>query len=244
MLTGHYIWKGEWHENHPDAKSRKKRRIRFSFLAVFLLGGIAIFIGFRLNEIEESPTAGERLTTETKPNPASSVLTARIEPKKEQSKAAPRARLSSPLSPGNIKIGDVRTGDCSNIQIGGSGNTATTNCGPPPLKLEYSVHTLSDGEQGLFGFSGTCPVRSRIRIVPNQSVPPPVSVALDFDHPISQIATTIENVGATVGGGPYTIGLHAVSSPISPGISPHNPLVVEVCSDVRVQLISEPHLVN
>jgi hypothetical protein len=153
----------------------------------------------------------------------------------------------SKQQPGQLseaKVGGIKTGDCSNVQIGGSGNSATTNCGPPPLKLEYSFQTLKNGEQGSFNFPSECRVRSHMRIVPNQSVPPPIRVALDFDHPISQIATTIEDVGAIMGGGPYRVGLHAISSPVSPGIGPHNPLIVEVCSEIDVQLAGEPHLVN
>jgi hypothetical protein len=145
---------------------------------------------------------------------------------------------------GKIETGDIKQG-CGAIQIGGDSNQANVNCGPPPLKLEYSFQTLNSGEQGAFSFDpAKCPVRTHIRIVPNQSVPPPVRVALDFDYPVSEIATTIENVGAMMGGGPFTVGLHAISSPISPGIGPHNPLIVEVCSDVPVRLTGEPRLVN
>lgn len=140
------------------------------------------------------------------------------------------------------KIEQQSSGDCSPNIVGGAN---TVNCGPPSLRLEYSFRTLLDGEQGGFVFDpAKCTVRSHMRIVPNQIVPPPIRVALDFDFPVSEIATTIEGVGATMGGGPFTVGTHAVSSPISPGIGPHNPLIIEVCSAVPIKLTGEPHLVN
>jgi hypothetical protein len=137
-------------------------------------------------------------------------------------------------------------GPCSINQAGGVGNTATANCGPPPLKLEYSLRTLASNEPGRFIFDPSkCPVRSQMQFIPNQSVPPPIRIALDFDFPITKIASLVEGVAAAMSGGPFTVGIHAVSVPISsPGIGPHNPLIVEVCSSVVVKMTGEPHLVN
>lgn len=133
-------------------------------------------------------------------------------------------------------------GPCSPNIVGG---TNSINCGPPPLKLEYTFQTLAADAQGAFSFDrAKCPVRSHMRVVPNQSVPPPIRIALDFDYPITEIATSVENAGAMMGGGPFETGRHAVSSPISPGIGPHTALVVEVCSALPVKLTSEPRLVN
>lgn len=84
---------------------------------------------------------------------------------------------------------------------------------------------------------------SHIRIAPNQSVRPPISVALDFDQPVAEIATTIEGVNGLMGGGPFSVGFHAVAQ-LLPGIGPHNPLIVEVCSSTPVSLKGGPHLVN
>ena len=90
-----------------------------------------------------------------------------------------------------------------------------------------------------------CPVVTHLRIVPNQSVPPPITVALDFDLPVTEIATMVEGVGGFESGGPFKIGIHAESSPISsPGIGPRNPLIAEVCSASPVKLTSEPTLLN
>jgi hypothetical protein len=160
-------------------------------------------------------------------------------------------KAQRPMSPNSSQQPPPLTQDC------GGGNCAASvgqqggitagqiNIGPPPLKLEYSLHTLLSDEKAAFGFDrNKCPVVTHLRIVPNQSVPPPVRVALDFNYPVTQIATTIENVGSIMSGGPFTVGIHAISEPISPGIGPHNPLIVEVCSDIPVTMTGEPHLVN
>jgi hypothetical protein len=44
---------------------------------------------------------------------------------------------------GNGAVGDsITTGPCSNVQVGGNGNQATVNCGPPPVKLEWMVRDI------------------------------------------------------------------------------------------------------
>jgi hypothetical protein len=142
---------------------------------------------------------------------------------------------------------DCGGGNCA-ASVGQQGGITAgqINIGSPPLKLEYSVHMLQGDEKAAFNFDRQeCPVVTHIRIIPNQSVPPPISVALDFDQPITKIGTTIEGAGGITGGGRFRVGLHAISSPIdSPGIGPHYPLIVEVCSATPVNLIGEPHLVN
>jgi hypothetical protein len=170
-----------------------------------------------------------------------------VGPAKSEPKAAQHtaARTSGPNSPA---VGSIQQGPGSALSVGQQGGitAGTVNLGPPPLKLQYSFHTLAANETPTFGFDRTkCPVVSHIRIIPNQSVPPPISVALDFDQPVTEIATTIEGVSGLIGGGPFSIGFHAISSPISsPGIGPHHPLIVEVCSNISVSLKGEPHLVN
>jgi hypothetical protein len=137
-------------------------------------------------------------------------------------------------------------GNCA-TSIGQQGGITAgqINLGPPPLKLVYSIRELHDEEQPVFGFDRKkCPIITHMRIVPNQSVPPPVRVALDFTLPVSKIETTVEGVGTVMRGGPFTVGLHAISGPVSPGIGPSNPLIVEVCSERSVQLTDEPQLVN
>jgi len=140
------------------------------------------------------------------------------------------------------KIEQQSSGPCSPNIVGG---TTSVNCGPPPLKLEYTFNTLPKGVQGKFLFDPVeCPVQSQMRITPNQSVPPPIRVAMDFDFPVKKVATVPENVGAFMGGGPFTVGTHVISSPVSPGIGPHHALIVGLCSDVPVKLIGEPKLVD
>lgn len=150
----------------------------------------------------------------------------------------PKVKIDSPM----INAPNCPNGICPTAPNFG---TQTVNNGPPPLKLEYSFHTLLSDEKATFGFDrNKCPVVTHMRIVPNQSVAPPISVALDFDQPVTEIGTTIESIGGIMGGGPFTVGTHAVSSPISPGIGPHHALIVEVCSAVPVKLTSDPHLVD
>jgi hypothetical protein len=187
-------------------------------------------------EVSEPPTTQEQSSKgqDTRTGPTERRVT-----HKEPKPGAPST------SPSPIRQ-DCGGGNCA-VSVGQKGGitAGVLNLGPPPLKLEYSVHTVLGDEKPTFGFDRSkCPDITHLRIVPNQSVPPPVRVALDFDHPIKEIATTIEGVGAVMGGGPFTVGSHAVSSPISPGIGPHNPLIVEVCSDTAVNLTGEPRLVN
>lgn len=204
-------------------------------IMVFVLGGWYLFLHSTTPHSVEVPTSQK---------PPSVPPIAPIPTPAPSATAKATTTKKKPKNQGKIKTGDIKQG-CGAIQVGGDSNQANVNCGPPPLKLEYSIQTLDSREQGSFLFDpAKCPVRTHMRITPNQSVPPPIRVAVDFDHPVSEIATTIENVGAIMGGGPFTIGLHAVSSPISPGIGPHNPLIVEVCSDVPVKLMGEPQLVN
>jgi hypothetical protein len=145
------------------------------------------------------------------------------------------------------RVGSIQQGPRSALSIGQQGGitAGTVNLGPPPLKLQYSFRTLSDNDTATFGFDRTkCPVVSHIRIVPNQSVPPLVSVALDFDQPVTEIATTIEGVN---GHGGWSIQCWfpcCIKAQLLPGIGPHNPLIVEVCSSTPVSLKGGPHLVN
>jgi hypothetical protein len=164
------------------------------------------------------------------------------QPKITTPKRPAQSKDNSVRVDGEARISQQTTGPCSPNMIGGEN---TVNCGPPPLHLEYTFQTLPPDEAAYFSFNrAKCLVVTHMRIVPNQSVPPPVRVALDFDYPVTEIATTIENVGATEGGGPFAVGLHAVSAPISPGIGPSHALIVEVCSARKVNLIGDPHLVD
>lgn len=190
-------------------------------------------------KIIEKPV--DRIIEKPCPTPA---IVAPISPAQSNKRTKPAGSASvsdkGPTYRVENPTGSIVNQDSTNL------GTQTVNNGPPPLKLEYSFQTLASGEQGTFNFDILkCHVRTHMRVVPNQAVPPPIRIALDFDYPVSNIGTTVENVGAISGGGPFTLGLHVISSPISsPGISPNHPLIVEVCSDVPVKLIGEPHLAD
>lgn len=145
---------------------------------------------------------------------------------------------------GNRAIGgSITTGPCSNVQVGGSGNQATTNCEQPLLVLTHSLRPVIPPDKGLFQFKPEeCSLKTQIRIVPNQKVPPPIQVSLDFDNPVTKIAATVENVSTLTTGGVNRAGLHALASIGSPGIGPNNALLVEVCSDLPVKLIAPPRV--
>jgi hypothetical protein len=115
------------------------------------------------------------------------------------------------------------------------------NCGPAPLELAVrSVVTDDYGPSASFykedGFHMT-----EITITPNQQVIAPFVIVLDFDKPISKIGHTVRNIGAQLGGGPFTIGLHAKET-VSTSIGPMHPLILVVWSLDPVTLIGVPHV--
>jgi len=85
-------------------------------------------------------------------------------------------------------------------------------------------------------------VETEITIVPNQEVTAPFTIALEFDNPISDIAHTVKNVGAQMGGGPFTRGIHARET-VSTSIGPSHPLVVVVYSLQPVRLVATPTII-
>jgi hypothetical protein len=46
--------------------------------------------------------------------------------------------------PTAITLGPVSQGPCSNLQVGGSNNQATVNCGPPEPNISWSIDTSQD----------------------------------------------------------------------------------------------------
>jgi hypothetical protein len=53
----------------------------------------------------------------------------------------------TPLAPASgensVPVGGVKTGDCSNVQIGGSSNQASVNCGPPPATFSFKEKVIT-----------------------------------------------------------------------------------------------------
>jgi hypothetical protein len=139
----------------------------------------------------------------------------------------------------NSQTGPIKQGDCGVVQNGGSNNSASPNCGPPPLVL-----TVASVETGSAGTAFTAKlgfVKTEITIIPNQQVTAPFTIVLDFDSPILEIGNTVKNVGAQMGGGPFTVGTHARDS-VGTSIGPSHPLVVVVFSLLPVKLMSAPHI--
>jgi len=130
-------------------------------------------------------------------------------------------------------VGGMIQGPGSIAQLGGSGNTATVNNGPPPLKLTPSLRVVASDREGM--------VKTEITVVPNLAVSAPFSIALDFDNPINSIGWNIQGVGALLGGGNFRLGTHALTT-VGTGIGPQHPLIVTVYSNLPVELVKEPNL--
>jgi hypothetical protein len=128
------------------------------------------------------------------------------------------------------KIEQQSSGDCSPNMVGGSN---TVNCGPPPLVLIPSLEVVASDKQGL--------IKTEITIVPNQPIPAPFTIVLDFDNPISIIGSWVKNVASQAIGGAFTTGIHARDS-VSTGISQSHPLLVTVYSALPVKLTDAPHI--
>lgn len=139
----------------------------------------------------------------------------------------------------NSQTGPIKQGDCGVVQNGGNNNTASPNCGPPPLVL--TVASVISGLAGTVFTAKPGFVKTEITIIPNQQVTAPFTIVLDFDNPISEIGNTVKNVGAQMGGGPFTVGTHARDS-VGTSIGPSHPLVVVVFSLLPVELMSAPRI--
>ena len=139
--------------------------------------------------------------------------------------------------------GNITTGNCNAVQVGGNKNQAQVNCTPPPLELAASLRDIS-GTQGKLEFSpNKCPVKTQIRIVPNQAVPPPVGMALDFDNPVTQMGAVVEGINMLSSGGPGRLeGRHVLITITEPGISRNHPMIIETCSALPLRLTGPPHL--
>lgn len=149
---------------------------------------------------------------------------------------APSSANQQQSGKSNVQTGSITQG-CGSIQQGGTENKANVNCGPPPLVLTIaSIDTPGTAFVPKDGF-----IKTEITIVPNQEVTAPFTIALEFDNPISEIGHTVKNLGAQMGGGPYTVGTHARET-VSTSIGPSHPLVVVVFSLQTVKLVAAPKI--
>ena len=215
-------------------------------LAVFVaMLGIATLIGWQAWPIKSKslgevaapsqvtpPSASQNPLATPKDNPAPIAKPRAKSPPSQP--VPPKPSMSQECAPGAV---------CAQSSGQQGGITAGVYNGPPPLELKATLEIVPS-DKGTFGFpANECPVKTRITITPNQAVPPPIAVALDFDNPISKIASTVLGVSGQMGGGPYRLGTNALAPPISsPGITATHPLLVEVCSAEILKLTAAPRL--
>jgi hypothetical protein len=144
------------------------------------------------------------------------------EPSRKASQSQVQRNSQAINAPGGIAVG------------GGTVNQPTVNnFGPPPLELKASLQPVDSDKQGL--------IKTEITIVPNESVSAPFGLALELDNPIVSIWFVVENAGATVGGGPYRLGTHALVT-VGTGISPSHALIITVYSALPVKLVKPPSI--
>jgi hypothetical protein len=223
------------------------RTAGFRLIAILALLGSTVLIGRYTWPGKNSGDRAEVPATFTAPSvtqspsvPAnpSQIPTAKAQPSpRKNHKAAgpvpPQPSMSQECAPG---------ASCAQSQGQQGGITAGVYNGPPPLELKPSL-SIIPSNTGKFQFPvEECPVKTQITVVPNQAVPPPIEIALDFDNPVSQISASVEGANAIMLGGPFRLGIHALTTVVSPGFSATHPLIVEVCSSERLKLVAAPHL--
>jgi hypothetical protein len=122
----------------------------------------------------------------------------------------------------NIQSGPITQAPCSALQQGGSGNEASINCEPPPLKLNWSVEAMPPNDK----FSN----RQRISVISNVDFHP-VSFVIVCDHDIKAVDVFGVFSGANAWGimpGRANIGYVYFDNPsLAPGV----PLRVLVSAD-------------
>jgi hypothetical protein len=137
-------------EHHPTMLPSKRKKI----LAIGTIVSLALTVGIPL-AWNYSKGAVEIV----KPTPTPGVA-AKLEPIPSvvgQAAPPPTKPTKSPIQKqsgkGNSQAGPITTGPCSNVQVGGSNNTATTNCALPSRVL-----TDAKAKQLTTDFSGIHPL--------------------------------------------------------------------------------------
>jgi hypothetical protein len=134
--------------------------------------------------------------------------------------------------------GPVNQGNCGVVQLGGSNNTASPNCAPPPVTLSYRILPPAQA----INFEPTPGlIKTEIEITPDQAVSAPFQISMDFSNPVVGISNMVKGVNVTELGGDQSVGTHAMTT-VHTGIGPSNPLVVVVTSHVPVIVISPPQI--
>ena len=80
-------------------------------------------------------------------------------------------------------------------------------------------------------------------VLPNQSVPPPFDLVLDFDKPVASVGVWVAGASTMLLGGPDTVssGTHTVT-PMNTRFSPQHPLLVTVYSKQPIKLTKAPDI--
>ena len=130
-----------------DPKARKKIYGGFSVAAVFMLAIVAALV-WRPSKVVEPPPSkvASNTNTESTAPPSSPKEQPSIVLRKNVHKGTGQPKRTSKTegsvtAPGTNSgsVGTITQGPCSNVQVGGSSNTATTNCGPLPPKIAWHI---------------------------------------------------------------------------------------------------------
>lgn len=136
-------------------KSRKHVAVVL-LISLLVIGGGLFWLD---NWATRKRTEMDALTAPSKPiSPSATVAqptpTSKSEPTPEQratQSSKPKSSNSSGANNSGSVGGNITTGPCSNVQMGGTGNSASTNCGPQLRFPESNIDTLArllDGRSG------------------------------------------------------------------------------------------------
>jgi len=107
---------------YPILHFAKRIGVRIAAFSLFLIG--TLLLGWSVMPHGHSISVNIQEPQQPKPEKKK---TDKKEQDTKKPTEKPKAKSEQPVQ--NIHLGDVTSGPCSNTQIGGSGNTATTNCG-------------------------------------------------------------------------------------------------------------------
>jgi hypothetical protein len=187
-----------------------------------------------------------------KPMPSAAIETPktqqRAEPPQTEAKPQENTRPQSPHKQGRRKEGaeieqrgvgngtvggDVQQGPCSSLQIGGSGNQSTVNCGappPPPLHYAWSAKDVKP-EKPEFAFAKEITVQTNVTVQP-------VFIGVIADEEIQDLSVCcgifmMESVGRdTNDKRKWFVSFD------NPAFRPEKPLTITVLSDKPLSILA------
>lgn len=148
-----------------------------------------------------------------------------------------RQGKGSTANPGT-NTGSANVGPCGVLQLGGSNNTASPSCGPPPATLSYRI--LPRAEATHFVDTPGL-IKTEIEVTTDQPINAPFEISMDFNNPVVSMGGWVEGVSAQSGGGRYSVGTHAMTTVLT-GFGPSNPLLLSVTSHAPVIVLSGPQI--